>query len=68
MSTDPFLAHEALDRASLLAEIWERHICHHSFVAANPDLASAAAQIGDMIGDFYQQVGARQIDGSPGSG
>ena len=54
---DPFLAHEALDRTAMIAQIWSDFIEHHRFVATDPELQRAAAAIGEALGDFYQQLG-----------
>jgi hypothetical protein len=54
---DPFSAHEALDRTHLAATFFSEHVQTHQFVEAHPALRKAAEQIGDLLGDFYQQVG-----------
>ncbi|QWC57238.1 hypothetical protein F7D01_09180 [Erythrobacter sp. 3-20A1M] len=60
MPVDPFSAHEALDRASLLSDMWDRSITEHSFVNDNPTLKAEAERIGEAIGAFYQMVGQQQ--------
>jgi hypothetical protein len=64
---DPFSAHEALDRRSLMADIFFDFVAEHSFVKAHPQLRAAAEEIGDKLGDFYQLVGRIRfaIDDAP---
>lgn len=61
-TTDPFHLHEALDRAHLIAGLWDRTIVDHPVVRANPDLAARAGQIAELIAAFYQQVGGLSLD------
>lgn len=57
---DPFLAHEALDRAASAATIWQNLILDHEFIRQNPDLARQAEAIAKAIGALYQAIGERQ--------
>jgi hypothetical protein len=64
--TDPFSQHEALDRAHLIADAFQRQIADHPFIRAHPDLAARCAAIGEALGALYQAVGAKpQAPGSP---
>ena len=55
--TDPFLHHEALDRAQMLADMFARHLADHPFIVARPDLADRCSTIADALGELYQAIG-----------
>jgi hypothetical protein len=56
-SSDPFSAHEALDRSHLIGTVFDEFIFEHPFVRANKKLHRLAAELGDRLGAFYQAVG-----------
>lgn len=62
--TDPFSQHEALDRAHLLADAFQRHLADHAFIRAHPDLAARCDLIADALGELYQAIGAVEDAGS----
>ena len=52
-----FSHHEAMDRALMIADIFEKHLCQHPVIANNPDLAHRCEQIADGLGALYQAIG-----------
>jgi hypothetical protein len=60
---DKFTAHEAMDRAHLIADIFDKHLRLHPFIAGQPELANRAEQIADQLGALYQAIG--QISDKP---
>lgn len=56
---DEFSKHEALDRAQLFADFFERQMCRHPFVEINPDLAARCDAIADQLGALYQEIGKK---------
>lgn len=56
---DPWSAHEALDRAHLLGEIFSDHVAGHPFVKACRELNALAAEIEEKLADLYQEIGQR---------
>ena len=54
---DSFSAHEALDRAHLAATFFYDHVQTRPFIEAQPGLRKRAERLGDLLGDFYQEVG-----------
>lgn len=69
--TDPFLHHEALDRANLLAEAFDRQLARHPFIQAQPALAARCEAISTALAELYQAVGTLETAGtkvSPQSG
>ena len=61
MTTDPFLSHEALDRAHVAAEYFEEHVLGHSYIASNKDLFAQATEIRDRMQSLYQQLGSQAL-------
>ncbi len=61
--TDPFSQHEALDRAHLLADTFQRHLAGHTFIRAHPDLAARCDLIADALGELYQAIGTLEPQG-----
>lgn len=59
-TTDPFSAHEALDRAASMGDIFDMLIVQHPFVRGDPELLRQAEAVAVAIGDFYQAGGERQ--------
>ncbi len=54
---DEFSHHEALDRSSLIAEVFEQQLANHAFIKAHPDLAKRCDRIADALGELYQAIG-----------
>src|SRR5947209_16355639 len=50
--------HELLDRASLVADLLERHLLSHPACVANPEWYALAARAAAAVHDLYQRVGA----------
>ena len=53
---DPFVVHEAVDRAHLASDWFDGHVLAHSYVRRDPRLKAAAGRLSDALGDFYQRV------------
>jgi len=49
--------HEVMDRASLMANTWDREVEQLQATQAHPQLKEAAAKAGKALGDFYQLAG-----------
>jgi hypothetical protein len=60
-------AHELLDRASIVADLWERLIRTHPTCLSDGELYGRAVAITEMLAEFYQLAGARAAGdvGSP---
>jgi Protein of unknown function (DUF2442) len=56
-SSDPFSAHEALDRSHLLASVFSDFVAEHSFIAANPKLRREAEDLAERLGALYRAIG-----------
>ena len=54
---DEFHKHEALDRAHLFSDQFERHLASHPFIETTPQLKDKADQIANALGDLYQAIG-----------
>lgn len=57
---DPFLAHEAMDRASVAADYFAEHVEAHAFVHDINELAIAAENVTLALLGFYQLVARHQ--------
>lgn len=55
--SDPFSAHEALDRAHLAAYFFDQNVAEHSFVQTHPRLKKRAEKLAEQLAGFYQDVG-----------
>src|SRR5262245_47861950 len=53
--------HELLDRASLLADMLERHLLAHPACVANPGWYALAERAATALRELYQQVGAEHL-------
>lgn len=53
-----FDAHEALDRAYLVGEMFDTSLTEHRFILQNPEHRSRCEQIAAALGDLYQAIGA----------
>lgn len=62
LKEDAMSGHEVMHMASVMADMFERHLLDHRFVQQNPVLKEQAEAIGDMLGAFYQQVGRAVFD------
>lgn len=60
---DPFLAHEALDRVSVLSQHWDNTIVDHPFIASYPKMQDDAKVISDLMGALYQRLGRGEVVG-----
>jgi hypothetical protein len=56
---DPFLAHEALDRTSMLAEMVEDYLMFHPYVDRNKDVQQLIEQACDALAKAYQLIGSK---------
>lgn len=61
--TDKYSKHEALDRAQLLAEVFEGQLAQHPFIKADPSLSSRCDAIADYLGALYQAIGQSNEEG-----
>lgn len=59
---DKWHRHEAMDRLSMMIDMWEKFIEDHPAIQVNPAVKSMAKFIGEEMGDLYQIVG-RQAAG-----
>lgn len=59
---DPMSAHEALDRAFLVSNIFAEFCGGHPFVCATPELCEAAEKLEDQLAAFYQLCGKYALD------
>jgi hypothetical protein len=55
--SDPFSAHEALDRAHLASYFFDQNVAEHAFVQSHPRLKKKAERLAEQLGGFYQDVG-----------
>ena len=58
--------HEALDRAYMLAQVWEQYVLNAPAVQATPALREIAATACTAMNDCYQAIG--QVDPKRGGG
>lgn len=63
LNPDPFLAHEALDRVSVISRYWDDAVLDHAFIASYPKLKAEAEDISDAIGALYQRLGRGEAVG-----
>lgn len=63
-AVDAFGWHELLDRASLVADLFDRRVAEHPACVSNRALAREARAISDRLFEFYQRVGRVTYDGS----
>lgn len=56
---DAYSQHEALDRAHLIAEIFDRHLVRHGYIQASPELTRQCEQIAEALGSLYQAIGQK---------
>ena len=61
MATDPFLTHEAMDRAHVAAEYFEEHVLNHAFIQGNKKALRLATAIRDDMQALYQMAGSQAI-------
>lgn len=54
---DEFHAHEALDRAHLIASMLDTHLRDHPFVTANPNVLAGVERASRELGALYQLIG-----------
>ncbi len=58
---DPYLTHEALDRAWMLANMVETHLADHPYIAARAGLRRKADQAVKNLIDIYMIVGRESL-------
>lgn len=63
VTKDPFAAHEVLDRAYLVSDMFDSYLTVHPFVLATPELKEAAEKLSNILGEFYQLAGKYALDG-----
>lgn len=56
---DPFLIHEALDRAHVMLCMVEEHLGTHPAVLMYPDVREKVTAALDALADAYQLIGAK---------
>jgi len=56
MTTDELARHEALDRAFLASDSFDRCLLDHPGVTSDPDLAKAAKEASDALARLYTLV------------
>jgi hypothetical protein len=49
--------HEVLDRTCILADAFYTWLVQHPFIIGNGKLHKKAEQIGDLLGELYQDIG-----------
>ena len=54
---DQFLAHEVLDRTSIVQEMVDNYLLRHPYVAFNSDVFSLIEQASDALAKAYQLIG-----------
>lgn len=62
---DDYLRHEALDRASLIAQMIGSHLAEHPFIQAHATLRNKVFMAGKLLGDVYQTIGAEHLVTAP---
>lgn len=55
---DDFARHEALDRTSLILELFERSVLEHHVLEAYPHLKEKAEAVSAGLADLYSSMGA----------
>lgn len=60
-------AHELLDRASIVADLWERLVRTHPACLSDEELHAQAASIAEQLAEFYQLAGSRAAGGANGA-
>lgn len=53
--------HELIDRASIMANIWD-YVAEHPSCISDPDLYKDAQEIQMAIADFYQKAALKHLD------
>ena len=61
MAVDPFLTHEAMDRAHVAAEYFEEHVLNHAFMKGNKEMLKLATGIRDKMQALYQLIGSQAL-------
>ena len=49
-------AHEALDRAFLIEDMFDYYLLEHPFVSQNPHLKEQADKVSEALFDMYQMI------------
>jgi hypothetical protein len=60
-----FGCHEALQMASVFAELVEHRLCGHQAIKLNPEWAALADKAAQSLADLYQSIGAAHLKDSP---
>ena len=58
---DPYLAHEALDRASMIQEMVDNYLLLHPYVAFNSDVMTLVEQASNALAKAYQLIGEKTL-------
>ncbi len=66
LNMEEFDWHEALDRTSLVLELFERSVCDHPVIRNMSDLQEKAVKISDLLSELYQDIGAKDKVDKPG--
>ena len=62
MSKTATSLHEALHTASIVSDMFDRHLAAHPAVEGNEALRGSAQRLSSALGEFYQQIGAAIVD------
>jgi len=55
---DEFSYHEVLDRASIIADMFDEQILQHEAMEEQPEMKKEAEEICGLLHDFYQHWGS----------
>lgn len=59
---DVFYAHEAVDRAHLIEDMFDAYLITHPFVAQTPKLKEQAEKVSEALFDMYQMISNEYYD------
>lgn len=57
--------HEALQMASVFAELVDRRLCGHQAIKLNPEWLALAEKAATALADLYQSIGSVHLDAIP---
>ena len=58
---DEFHAHEALDRASVMADMVEANLLNHPYIKAHPDVFKHVSKAVSELYTAYQLIGIKHL-------
>ena len=59
---DELNRHEVLHTASVVADMFDRHVAEHRYTQSDAELKAAAEKVTDALYGFYQLVGRKTFD------